>query len=718
MERADSKEPSRDSTRPLDWTTARSLWAALSGGGQESVRAQDRGPLANAPDVEGYTIEARIGGGGGGDVYRARRHADGRLAAMKFIRVPSGIAVSGDPVRRARAFENAWREIEIHKDLPPACVPEYLDEGLHDGGLWFATEFIAGKPIDEYCEAAGLSPRDRARLLAEVCECVQSLHDRAIIHKDIKPSNILVMPSGRVRIIDFGISVRSAVVGRDAPVGAERPETGSEQTFACGTPAYMAPEQTLVCKDQSLGKHIPITNRSDVFALGATGFVLLLGDVPHQSDPASKPHQALLSVASIPARDPLELQPDLSPPLAAVLRKAVAHRPADRYASPKEFSDDLRRWADGRRVAAIPRGGFGRALDWANEHRAAASFFVGVAVFLLCLTATVLSVWWINQRPYKFDGTRLIAASGRILADWSHGEPYKVVFGALVDRPSSLGGGQLVLVGAGPKEPAPELRAYDGNNPDTVLWSSGFGADRFTAPPRQGFEAASAYWLVNATLADVFPDRPGVEIVASHAHRVRGACCIRVYDLAGTVLYEVWHYGHIYDLRWLSGPKLLVLLGVNSEALWKFRGHPEAHMEWPVVVLAVRPEVGTRAGWITTPSHAGDSPPHWYRCVMPPDLVLPSGFDKDVFNLGSPQYAMYDDATHFSLVVGLRPAIVDSHGEVVKRLQFAHMQQNAGKRRDAERLGSQAESEPQLVDLPPIIDKAKAGSDGEWAKPE
>lgn len=693
----------------MDWTGARSLWSALCEHTDHAGTERPSGSAPTIPDIKGYTIEARIGSGGGGDVYRARRHADGRLAAVKFIRDVSDGTLSGDPRRRDLAFTHAWREIEIHRDLPPACVPELLDEGLHAGGLWFATEFITGKPIDEYCDAAGLSRRDRARLLAEVCDAVQTLHDRAIIHRDLKPSNILVMPSGKVRIIDFGISARSVDTGTPAP---QDPRGESEAAFACGTPAYMAPEQAVLSNERRPAARTPITNRSDVFALGATAYLVFCGEPPRRMDRNDRTAFTMRRVGVEPARHPLEIRSDLPHPLVAVLWKAVQPMPAERYDSARELADDLRRWEANQRVRALPRSLAGRAFDWARDHPLRAGLAVSATIVFMSILLSLVIVWWINLRPYKIDNGRLLAASGRVLADWADGDPYKTIFATLLDRHDSLGGGRLVVVGFGAKQPKPELTAFNAFDPETPLWTSGFRGDRFIAPPREGYDDIPLHFFLNAIVADVFPERPGVEIVASHPHKVRGACCIRIYDLAGTVLYETWHYGYIYDFRWLSGPGTLVMLGVNSEALWKERGWPDAVMTWPVVVFAVRPEAGAKTGWITTPSHPGDLDPLWYRCVMPPDLVLPHKLDRGNFNLGSPGFAMYDEATHFSLCVGLRPAVVDALGVVVHRMWFAHHEQNAGRLMDPELLGSQAESEPELADLPVILDRAE-GAPGE-----
>jgi hypothetical protein len=155
-----------------------------------------------------------------------------------------------------------------------------------------------------------------------------------------------------------------------------------------------------------------------------------------------------------------------------------------------------------------------------------------------------------------------------------------------------------------------------------MLWSTPFGLNALQVPPVPGGYRQDPYFVFrNARVADVFPGVPGDELLVIHLDWRADAAAVRVYDLAGKVLFEAWHFGHLSDAYWLGADSLLVLSGVNSEANWRLRGHPAAPYVWPMVVLGIRPTLGEKRGWITTSSFAGDLQPAWYRCLTPPEDI-------------------------------------------------------------------------------------------------
>ena len=219
-------------------------------------------------------------------------------------------------------------------------------------------------------------------------------------------------------------------------------------------------------------------------------------------------------------------------------------------------------------------------------------------------------------------GARLVARSGNILHEWKASREQGVTFGALAESPRSHGASRIAILGNGIQ---PGLCAFDADHPDRLLWSSGSDLEHFRVPAlptSSGVAVHSPFFVQFGLLVDIFPDSPGSEVLAIHNDKLGDGAVIRIYNLEGTVLYEAWHSGFLYSAYWMTEPGLLVLAGVNSQALWRDRGHPEVHaVAWPAVVMAIRPVRGEKRGWITTPTLAGEFSPEWYRCVLPPGAV-------------------------------------------------------------------------------------------------
>ena len=277
-------------------------------------------PLELPPDAIGvYRLEALIGAGGMGSVYRARR-ADGlfdQTVAIKFIRTQQGTFDLGpliDAERRALAR------------MDHESIARILDGGVTAGGLsYLVMEYVAGEPLDDDCEARGLSVDGRVALVREVAGALAHAHQSRIVHCDVKPSNILVTPGGRAKLIDFGIARLQEVAASDMIDGVTR--------------AYASPER---CRKQ------PATLSDDVYSLAVTLYQLLAGRLPWK-DPGRPDLDAPpgLLMTDGPARNPEDLQ--------AILAKALSLDPAERYRSIEAFDDDLARWQGLHPVSAAPR---------------------------------------------------------------------------------------------------------------------------------------------------------------------------------------------------------------------------------------------------------------------------------------------------------------------------------------------------------------------------
>lgn len=294
-----------------------------------------------APRIPGYIIAEAVGAGGGGTVYRAFREGSDMPVALKLLDRQVSQALSSPEIggrsgaqeqRRANAGASAraWRELQMLAEVRLPCVPRLLDFGMHDGRLFFATEFVEGLTLARHCESSRLGLRERVKLLARLAEGVQSLHDHGVLHRDIKPSNALVTSAGDVVILDLGIAAALA------PDGMSAAHTLTEEGQPIGTPAFMAPEQ-------ARGERSRISVRTDVYGLGATAYSVLAGATPHDCETSI--HEALRRVSFELARDPREIAresgaPPFAVPLASVLMKACAHRSEDRYTNARAFAED------------------------------------------------------------------------------------------------------------------------------------------------------------------------------------------------------------------------------------------------------------------------------------------------------------------------------------------------------------------------------------------
>jgi tetratricopeptide (TPR) repeat protein len=292
-----------------------------------------------------YVCEELLGSGGMGLVYRARR-ADGQfeqLVAIKFLRV-----AAATEVYRTRFL--AERQILARLNHPN--IARLLDGGVTaQGEPYLAMELVEGEPIDAYCDRHRLTVAARLKLFQDVLSAVAYAHRNLVVHRDLKPANILVTAEGTPKLLDFGTS---KLIEDDATTTAP---------FAL-TPAYASPEQL---------RGEPSATASDIFSLGAVLFRLLTGSAPfgegksyagsveralRETSP-SKPDTAVgINEAEARSTSVADLQRTLRGDLAAILRKALAHNPEERYDSAAAFVEDLRRYSENRPVLA-------RRQNWA-----------------------------------------------------------------------------------------------------------------------------------------------------------------------------------------------------------------------------------------------------------------------------------------------------------------------------------------------------------------
>jgi non-specific serine/threonine protein kinase/serine/threonine-protein kinase len=285
-----------------------------------------------------YEIVSLIARGGMGEVYRARR-IDAAYEKEVAIKLVPGGSHASFVLHRLHA------ERQILADLEHPNIARLLDGGAtEDGSPYLVMELVDGKPIDEHVEERGLPVRIRLDLFREVCAAVSYAHQRLVVHRDLKPGNILVTADGKVKLLDFGIA---KLLQPAEPGPGPMPTRTMMQVL---TPGFASPEQVL-------GK--PITTSSDVYSLGVVLYLLLTGRSPYRStletaesaireicDTDPVPPSAAASTSAGQSRE------RLGSDLDAIILRALRKEPDRRYVSVDQFSEDIRRHLDGLPVLA------------------------------------------------------------------------------------------------------------------------------------------------------------------------------------------------------------------------------------------------------------------------------------------------------------------------------------------------------------------------------
>jgi serine/threonine protein kinase len=297
-----------------------------------------------------------------------------------------------DPSSRSRFLVEA----EITGGLEhPGIVPVYGLGTYANGRPFYAMRLIRGDSLKEAVatfHADGVLKRDRGkralalrrllRRFLDVCNVIDYAHSRGVLHRDLKPGNIIIGKHGETLVVDWGLA---KATGKSDPSGEEGTlipslATGSAETLpgsTLGTPAYMSPEQ-------ARGDSERLGPRSDVYSLGATLYYLLTGKPPVENDDI---HSVLRAVQRGELRPPRQLEPSTDKALEAVCLKAMALNEADRYSRPRALAEDIERWTADEPVSAFREGLLPRILRWMRRHPAAiplASFIAlcdGIVLF-------------------------------------------------------------------------------------------------------------------------------------------------------------------------------------------------------------------------------------------------------------------------------------------------------------------------------------------------
>ena len=299
------------------------------------IAAGRHSTLAPGKRIDRYTLVRLLGAGGSAMVYEAIQDGTGQRVALKTLRPEF---MSRSSIRRLEFEAEALGRLK-HPGI--ARVYEFgsfvSDEG--ESCPYLALEFVEGPDILTYCDGRKKSMNDRLRLIQQVCHAVEHAHQRGVIHRDLKPQNIMVEPSGQPKILDFGIA---CAIDRD---DAKTQNTRSGDVL--GTIQYMSPEQMFGDGDGA-------TTRSDVYSLGVLAYRLVTGNFPYAS------RLTILGAAEM-LRVEEPTRPKVPRDLQTILLKAIAKQAARRYASAEDLGADIERFLDRRPIQARPPTALDRA---------------------------------------------------------------------------------------------------------------------------------------------------------------------------------------------------------------------------------------------------------------------------------------------------------------------------------------------------------------------
>jgi serine/threonine protein kinase/tetratricopeptide (TPR) repeat protein len=316
-----------------------------------------------------YELLEEVGRGGQGVVFRARQKSLNRIVALKVIGL--GQWATSAHLKRFRL------EAEAAASLDHPCIVPIYEVGERDGQCYFSMKFVEGGQLDEVVRHAPMSIRQAVELIAKVARTVHYAHEHGILHRDIKPGNILVDVKGEPNLTDFGLARL-----------VESESTVTRTVEVLGTPSYMAPEQAAANNTKPM-------NATDVYGLGAVLYQLLTGHPPFAGGTTFETIKLLLETDP---RQPRLWNPKIDRDLSTICLKCLEKDPQRRYSSALALSEDLERWLRHEPIKARRVGVIGRAKRWLQRNPTA----TGIAVLSLALVSAISVIVWkseLFQRP-------------------------------------------------------------------------------------------------------------------------------------------------------------------------------------------------------------------------------------------------------------------------------------------------------------------------------
>ena len=309
-----------------------------------------------------YRIIHEIAAGGMGRVFRAHQEGLDRDVALKVVK--AGDLASDEDVRRFRA------EAEAAAKLKHPNIVRIHDVDEYEGRPFFSMELVEGGGLDARLRNGPLPPREAAALVRTISLAVQYAHDEGVIHRDLKPGNVLIDHRGEPKVTDFGLAKR---------MDARLPQTHSDTVL--GTPSYMSPEQALGASH--------VGSFSDIYSLGALLYHLLTGRPPFQAATATG---TLLQVLFNEPVSPRNLNAAVDKDVETICLKCLEKESGDRYVSARELATDLDRFLKHEPIHARPVSVAERGWRWCRRHPIAAQCIATVVILLVFVTFASLRV--------------------------------------------------------------------------------------------------------------------------------------------------------------------------------------------------------------------------------------------------------------------------------------------------------------------------------------
>ena len=317
------------------------------------------GGMEMPEELGDYQLIEEIGHGGQGLVYRARQKSLNRIVALKVIGL--GRWATTAHIKRFRLEAEAAASLDH-----PSIVPIH-EIGESDGSCYFSMKLVEGRPLDEVVKREPMSNRRAAELIVKLARTVHYAHQRGILHRDIKPGNILLDADGEPHLTDFGLA---RLIERESTI------TGT-MVEALGTPSYMAPEQ-------AAGDAAQLTSATDVYGLGAVFYHVLTGHPPFAGGTT---YETVRLVLESEPRQPWLWNPKVDRDLSTICLKCLDKDPQRRYSSALALAEDLERWLKHEPIQARRTGVLMRGKKWMRRKPA-------IAALIASLVALAVTVGW------------------------------------------------------------------------------------------------------------------------------------------------------------------------------------------------------------------------------------------------------------------------------------------------------------------------------------
>lgn len=319
--------------------------------------------------IAAYEILAEIGRGGMGVVYQAQDLRLKRAVALKVI-LTGGHAGEIELARFQTEAESVARLKHHH-------FVQIYEVGSDDGLPFLALEYCPGGSLEDRIEAAALTPRESAELVAKLAEAMDHAHHAGVIHRDLKPGNVLFDENGEPKITDFGLAKK-----------VDEDDSHTRTVSVMGSIGYMSPEQ-------ASGRTRDATPSVDIYALGAVLYRLLAGKTPFEGSSTVESLQLVIHGVPVPIR---RLRPSCPRDLETICLKCLEKSPTNRYATAGDLADDLHRFLRGEPITARAATPLEQLTSWARRNPLPTTIAIGAVVMLAVLASAMA---WTTYRNYR-----------------------------------------------------------------------------------------------------------------------------------------------------------------------------------------------------------------------------------------------------------------------------------------------------------------------------